>query len=129
MRVSKEFDGNPRSAAVARCFVRATLAAWELTDLSGVAALLSSELVSNAIRHSGADYKVALELDPPELRVEVVDPSRRLPVPPTNAPADSVSGRGLRLVDALALRWGTRLLDEGKAVWFALSVGRPSPLA
>ena len=120
MRVTKEFASRPQTVRVARHFVAATLAAWDLDDLTDVACLLSSELATNAVRHVGATYQLVLELDPPELRVEVLDPSRRVPVRAEKA-ADSGSGNGLVLVDALAARWGVRLLSRGKAVWFALS--------
>jgi anti-sigma regulatory factor (Ser/Thr protein kinase) len=124
--MAKAFAGRPQTVHLARRFVAATLAAWDLDDLSEVACLLTSELASNAVRHVGAPYQLALELDPPELRVEVVDPSQRLPVRAENT-ADSDSGKGLILVDALAARWGVRLLSRGKAVWFVLSAGHISP--
>lgn len=124
--MAKEFAGRPETVGLARQFVAATLAAWDLDDLSEVACLLSSELASNAVRHVGAAYQLVLELDPPEVRVEVVDPSSRLPVRAEKA-ADSGSGKGLNLVDALAARWGVRLLSGGKAVWFVLSAAHFSP--
>lgn len=124
--MAKEFAGRPETVGLVRRFVAATLASWDLDDLSEVACLLSSELASNAVRHVGALYQLVLELDPPELRVEVVDPSRRLPVLAENT-ANSGSGKGLVLVDALATRWGVRQLSRGKAVWFVLSAGHISP--
>jgi hypothetical protein len=40
--------------------------------------------------------------------------------------ADSTSGRGMRLVGALAPRWGTELTSDGKAVWAQVPV-TPTP--
>jgi anti-sigma regulatory factor (Ser/Thr protein kinase) len=128
-RASKQFAGRSETLSSSRAFVKATLAAWGLHHLEDIAALLSNELASNAIQHAGGAYQLTIELDPPQLRVEVIDPSPALPaVPATRGPTDSESGRGLLLVEALAARWGTRLLSGGKAVWFALLVGGASPL-
>jgi anti-sigma regulatory factor (Ser/Thr protein kinase) len=126
VRVAKEFAGRPETLHLARRFVTATLASWDLDDLSEVACLLSTELASNAVRHVGAMYEVVLEFDPPELCVEVLDPSPRLPLRPEKT-ADSSEGKGLFLVDALAARWGARLLSQGKAVWLVLSAAHNSP--
>ena len=41
-------------------------------------------------------------------------PFRRNPGP------DTVTGRGLMLVDALTDRWGSAPTDDGKVVWFEL---------
>jgi len=38
---------------------------------------------------------------------------------------DDESGRGLVLVNALAARWGTSPVDNGKTVWFTLAVDGP----
>ena len=123
-RVCQQFSGRSESVASARRFVQATLARWEVPHLEETAALLSSELASNAVQYAGGDYQLAVELDPTELRVEVIDPSPTLPeMPPARAPADEESGRGLLLVEALAARSGVKLRRGGKAVWFALSVG------
>jgi len=51
--------------------------------------------------------------------IEVADSDLRLPRLRV-ADVDDEGGRGLYLVDALADRWGTRPLDEGKVVWFEL---------
>jgi hypothetical protein len=43
-----------------------------------------------------------------------------LPVP-AGAATDAQSGRGLQIVDALAVRWGVRPEREGKTVWFEIA--------
>ena len=57
------------------------------------------------------------------MRVEVHDDN---PALPTLGPADdeaAESGRGLRLVDALATRWGAEPCpSDGKDVWFELDL-------
>jgi anti-sigma regulatory factor (Ser/Thr protein kinase) len=84
-----------------------------------VARLLLTELVSNAVRHSDEAVIVSLRLVGDRLRVDVEDTSDRMPLlrQPEDAEAE---GRGLRLVDALAVEWGVELVERGKAVWFEL---------
>jgi hypothetical protein len=126
MQVVKHFGPDVGSAGLARRFVEATLAAWDLDDLNDVACLLTSELASNAVRHAGTAFWVTMDLDLSELRVEVADLAPLLPVP-GEFRNDLRSGRGLLMVEALASRWGVAIRDEVKAVWFCLIVGRPKP--
>jgi len=116
------------SAAVseARAEVRAAVSAWHASVDPHVAALLTSELVTNAVRHE-ADPAVTLAIKcfSGQLRVDVYDTSRAAPVP-TDVPADAESGRGLILVAALADEWGFYGTPDGKAVYFTL--GFPSEL-
>ncbi len=44
-----------------------------------------------------------------------------MPVPRQTG-LDAEGGRGLALVDSLAVRWGTDSAPEGKTVWFELHV-------
>jgi len=126
VRAEQNFEGHSASVHAAREFVAATLAAWDLDDLSEVACLLSSELAANVVRHVGDHYRLAVEVEPPELLVEVMDSSERTPVL-HHSPEDAQSGRGLVIVEALAHRWGTRLLEKGKSVWFTLLLRPASP--
>ncbi len=82
--------------------------------------LLVSELASNAVRHAGTPFTVALGCDGSIVRVEVTDGSSDLPVAQV-PPADAVTGRGLLIVDAIAERWGVDVTPTGKTVWFELS--------
>ena len=103
----------------ARQFLQAALAGWNCIDEDQVAALLTTEVVTNAILHARSAYRLAVEYVPPEVLVEVWDAD---PTPPTRRDAIDASetGRGLALIEALAARWGSRLQEEGKAVWFVL---------
>jgi anti-sigma regulatory factor (Ser/Thr protein kinase) len=88
------------------------------------AALLTSELVANAVAHASTEVKVKVEVtgDPRRARVEVYDGDHGRPVPrPLSSHAES--GRGLAIVDAVADDWGvTPLRDNGKVVWFELAL-------
>ncbi|MGX9889991.1 ATP-binding protein [Streptomyces sp. NPDC002276] len=91
--------------------------------------LCVSELVSNVIRHVGEGTPVRVRvtrvgrggLDDDRIRVEVTDPDpRALPVlldATTDTGLGAESGRGLMLLDAVAVRWGVEQGVSGKVVW------------
>jgi len=89
----------PTSSHAARNFVGGTLKRWGREDLSEVAILLTSEVVTNAILHAGTDLVVTVRLDGGRARVAVQDDDV---TPPRRREAGSDGGRGLTLVDALA---------------------------
>ncbi|WP_329263609.1 ATP-binding protein [Streptomyces sp. NBC_01478] len=122
------------SVRQARELVRKRLAEYGLRDLVDIAELLVSELATNAVVHAGGRYRLTLSLGGGTLRCEVADERRHLPRPPhrqaerdahLDVDPDSENGRGLFLVDALAHRWGSRLVEEGKEVWFELEIQVP----
>ncbi|MEU6088985.1 ATP-binding protein [Streptomyces sp. NPDC047085] len=71
--------------------------------------LCVTELVTNVIRHVGEGAPIRVRVARPggnSIRVEVTDPAEHaLPVAPPAAPDDE-TGRGLALLDAVAVRWG-----------------------
>ncbi|MFE2312183.1 ATP-binding protein [Streptomyces sp. NPDC059441] len=85
--------------------------------------LCVTELVGNVIRHLGEGTPVRVRVvraDGGRTRVEVADPDpRALPVL-LCASGDDESGRGLALLDAMALRWGVEQGAAGKTVWCEL---------
>jgi anti-sigma regulatory factor (Ser/Thr protein kinase) len=111
----------PAAAAEARGQVRAAICTWDVpVDLS-VAVLLTSELVTNAIRHEpGETVMLTVTRSCDQLRVEVHDTSCTLPVL-IDAPADAETGRGLMLVASLSDEWGSYRTPAGKAVYFTLA--------
>ncbi|AZK97105.1 MULTISPECIES: ATP-binding protein [Streptomyces] len=94
------------------------LVAWGLAPLSDDAALLVSELVTNAVRHGVGPVSLCLYAAD-ELRIEVVDGSSEAPTPRRARPEDE-NGRGLDIVAAVAHRWGVS--SSGKLIWCSLSV-------
>ncbi|MDO0936750.1 ATP-binding protein [Streptomyces sp. DG2A-72] len=114
----------PESAATARRLTQVVvLRQWGLTPkMTEDAVLLVSELVGNAVRHTGARvFGLRLRSRRGWIRVEVRDPSRGLPCLMPVQEMD-VSGRGLFLVDKLSDRWGVDLLPRGKTTWFEMRV-------
>ena len=120
LRIS--LTAGPAAAAEARSHVRAAICAWDVPVDPSVAALLASELVTNAIRHEpGETIKLFITSSCGHLRVYVHDTSRSWPVP-VDAPADAEAGRGLMLVASLSTDWGCYRTPEGKAVYFTLAL-------
>lgn len=111
----------PAAAAEARSQIRAAICTWDVPVDSGVAVLLTSELVTNAVKHvAGETVTLAISSACGRLRVDVHDDSCYLPAP-VDAPADSETGRGLMLVDSLSADWGSYRTPAGKAVYFTLA--------
>ena len=122
--VRADFPADPSSAAKARRFVDATLRTWSCDTLVDVATLLVSELVSNAVLHTGTGIAVVIRRDEDRLRVEVRDGSARLPVA-KHYSSMSGTGRGLLLVDRMSDQWGASRDGAGKVVWFELGSTTP----
>jgi|ERR1022692_1781157 anti-sigma regulatory factor (Ser/Thr protein kinase) len=111
----------PAAAAEARGQVRAALCAWDVPVDPALAALLTSELVTNAIMHGPSNtVTLVITCGCHQLRVDVHDTSRSAPVP-VDAPVDAEAGRGLMLVAALSTNWGFHRTPAGKAVYFTLA--------
>jgi anti-sigma regulatory factor (Ser/Thr protein kinase) len=112
----------PAAAAEARRQVRAAICVWDLAADEDVAILLTSELVTNAIKHTaGGAITLGLRCTRGQLRVDVHDTSPSLPVLRPVA-ADAEAGRGLALVAALAADWGCYRTPAGKVVYFTLAL-------
>jgi anti-sigma regulatory factor (Ser/Thr protein kinase) len=111
----------PAASGEARRQVREALCAWEIPVDPDVAILLTSELVTNAVRHEVTGIVLlAITCSCDQLRVDVHDTSRSLPTL-VDASADDEAGRGLMLVTTLSDEWGFYRTPAGKAVYFTLA--------
>jgi len=111
----------PAAAAQARSLVQAAIRAWDVPVDPPTAALLTSELVTNAIRHEkGEIIMLVINCDCGQFRVDVHDTSRSEPVQ-EDACAYAETGRGLMLVSHLSTDWGYYPTLKGKAVYFTLA--------
>ncbi|MET7892363.1 ATP-binding protein [Streptomyces mirabilis] len=99
------------------------LSRWGMPAAANEAELLVTELATNVVKHvgEGAPATLVLEWRGERLRLEVHDKSRAMPSP-SMADCDAECGRGLHLLAALAVDWGTVLTAVGKAVWCEISV-------
>ncbi|MEU6013787.1 ATP-binding protein [Streptomyces sp. NPDC047515] len=85
--------------------------------------LCVSELLTNVIVHLGEGTPVTLRVSGTctgRVRVELSDPEPCAWPAIRSAAGGDESGRGLALVDALALRWGVDQGVRGKTVWCEL---------
>jgi anti-sigma regulatory factor (Ser/Thr protein kinase) len=114
-----------RGPRAARGVVAALLDVWELSDLRDDAALVVSELVTNAYRHAPGSDRFQLEVigRSDGVWMALADPSRTRPVV-AELSRDRVSGRGMALVAAVAADWGTEERSSGKRVWVDLVTHR-----
>ena len=114
---------HPASAAVVRREVAADLHAHAVTpDSVDDVVLVISELVGNAVTHSGdGDLDVAWTVEDDVVIVRVHDASPEAPQL-RHVDASSTNGRGLAIVAALALEWGSHRVGNGKQVWARVPV-------
>ncbi|WIM99464.1 ATPase [Actinoplanes oblitus] len=92
---------------------------WGVPHLVGPASVVATELVSNAVEHAGTMITLQFLHRPRHLHVVVRDGSPAMPVP---AVSDTNEGRGLLLVESLAVHWGALPARDGKVVWATLAI-------
>ncbi len=83
------------------------------------AALLTDELVTNAVVHGHEPCAITFDLVDDRLRVSVADASTAMP----RVLGQSLTrehGRGISIVDALSTCWGAHSTGRVKEVWFEL---------
>jgi anti-sigma regulatory factor (Ser/Thr protein kinase) len=82
------------------------------------AALMTTEIATNAVLHARTPYTLTIDVSIQRLRVDVRDASTLPPRVIPLASASALGGRGLALVSALADQWGYQSTIDGKSVWF-----------
>ncbi|MBB4777855.1 ATP-binding protein [Actinomadura livida] len=142
--VSFTVEPDPESVTEARHFAVSRLAEWGVPELADDVGLVVSELVTNALRHSGGTsrgrpgdgvHRAGVYGDPadplgsapsairlrighraPWLLCGIMDAS---PAAPRRKEPDYIAetGRGLHLVESFSVRWGWRAIPQGKVVW------------
>ncbi|MFJ6743557.1 ATP-binding protein [Streptomyces sp. NPDC091279] len=118
-----ELAAHPASPAQARRLARARLTGWSVCeDICDTAALVISELVTNALVHT-ASSSILCELRDGEdlVRIAVRDEGC---APGAHGPgqgrAEEEQGRGLLLIDAMCHAWGAHEHGPGLLVWAEL---------
>jgi anti-sigma regulatory factor (Ser/Thr protein kinase) len=103
--------------AEARRWISAT--AGEKLDDAVIVALhvIATELVANAIAHGRGHIELCFAIQDGRARIEVTDEATDCAVVRIPPVADGVGGRGLRLVEGYASRWGCQRFSDHKMVW------------
>jgi anti-sigma regulatory factor (Ser/Thr protein kinase) len=110
---------------------RSVLHEWGLREITDDAAVIVSELMTNAQRASAAlDSRPPIALrvlaDAERLVIEAWDRCP-LDVQPATADEDAEYGRGVPIVQALSNRWGQhRIAPNLKAIWAEVQIPRPT---
>ncbi|MFE3741124.1 SpoIIE family protein phosphatase [Streptomyces sp. NPDC059134] len=110
-----DVPADPAEVARTRAYVTEQLRDWRLEDVTFATELITSELVTNAIRHATPPIQLRLIHDL-SLICEVSDSSTTVPHL-RRARAFDEGGRGLLLVAQLTQRWGSRHNPTGKTIW------------
>jgi anti-sigma regulatory factor (Ser/Thr protein kinase)/anti-anti-sigma regulatory factor len=111
------------AARRARDIVTEACVMWDATHLVAPATIVVSELVTNVVMHARTMMTLQVASRPRYLYLAVADGSPAVPLPRTEDRLDVIGGRGLRLVDHAADRWGHRRRHDGKVVWARFALG------
>ena len=117
MTTARRFRCRPEDVTAARLFVREHLSD-EPPETVQAAELMTSELATNCVMHAHSEFELAINAHD-QIRIEVSDAGRGRPTllqPDVRA----LTGRGLRIVDAMSDAWGVIANTPGKTVWFTL---------
>jgi serine phosphatase RsbU (regulator of sigma subunit)/anti-sigma regulatory factor (Ser/Thr protein kinase) len=111
-------------SATLRSTARQALTGWQPPDLLDDTLVVITELVHNAVRHTGEGGELVITRRADGVLVEVSDrsPDQPQPLPPDRR---RVGGRGLLLVAALAAEWASRPAATGKVVWARMPATSP----
>lgn len=127
---SLTIPGRPEEVRRTRAFVGRTLAAAGKGDSvdSDAATLLTSELVTNAIRHTASGRQsgtvTIVIVDVPDgVLIEVIDDGSSAGTPVVRSDLMAQNGHGLYLVQQMAAQWGFLRDPGGTTVWFHLAGG------
>jgi len=105
----------------ARRIVAGVLEQWDLHTLAEDAAVVVTELTTNAVEHASSPSRLRLSRTRNGVRIEVQDAGQGTPEP--QAPSETAEGgRGLLIVSALSTAWGIDDAPDGKTVWAELTL-------
>lgn len=118
VRAERLLPSTYESVAHARTIAIGLLASAGLSaDCTDDVSMVVSELVTNAIRHTGGTaFHLSASVQDRVVRVAVSDCSKELPMRMVDSD-EHEGGRGIAVVEALSKEWGATLLPLGKTVW------------
>jgi serine/threonine-protein kinase RsbW len=115
------FGGSPEEVRNVRDFVRQAIHGGPAAD---DVILLASELATNAVRHTasgaGGTFSVCVHVQDGMVRIEVHDLGSDTAPSVRESGSLGESGAGLKVVDAIADRWGFHGGQRGRVVWFEM---------
>ncbi|WP_433053652.1 ATP-binding protein [Dactylosporangium sp. CS-033363] len=114
---SIQVDVPAGQARRARRVITQALEAWNMPHLTRGAVMVGHELVANALRHGLPPAVLRLLRRGETVVIEVGDCSEQVPRIAEIDNLTSTSGRGMQIVDTIALAWGVRPHQGGKTVW------------
>lgn len=118
-RQSFVIHNTPAAPSVARRHIGRALSSSP-PEIVDVVALMVSELATNCVRYVDTDFTMSIEQTPHSVRIDIVD-GRDGGVTMQRPGPEQPTGRGLRIVDELADKWGVDAIETGgKSIWFTL---------
>jgi anti-sigma regulatory factor (Ser/Thr protein kinase) len=118
---SQVYQPVPESVPAARHFVLDVLRSWGHQGLVADAALIVSELATNALSHAVTPFRAVVQRLDGGVRIAVED-ATDAPLERREPSLDAVGGRGVDIVEALSGTWGSQMLPGGKVVWADLDL-------
>lgn len=129
--VDQDLPGRAEAAAMARRVIGEALTSWGFPKpITSDAQLIVTELVTNAVQHTGSPRLRLLSWRGTNIaRIGVHDFSREVPVRfhTGSKSLEDEHGRGLRLIGVLSTRWGVDAAIAGKLVWAEIRKPRQAP--
>jgi anti-sigma regulatory factor (Ser/Thr protein kinase) len=110
---------------LARQVVRDACATWGLENLADAAALVVTEMTTNAVLHAHAPITLTATQSETDLTITLADGDSRLPQADQTL-ASREHGNGITLIGAMADEWGAYRDAVGKTVWARFSLHGPS---
>ena len=124
--ITTQITGGAAAAAEARGLLTELLGETTPADKLHDLLLLTTELVTNAVKHAAVDerstFELRVEATPEVRRVAVIDPGGETAPAVQDLDVSIPGGMGLFLVEQLSTRWGTEpSAGGGTRVWFELA--------
>jgi anti-sigma regulatory factor (Ser/Thr protein kinase) len=121
VEVAAGFQAQTAAVSAVRLLVAGAVASWgHDRRLVADAALVATELATNAIVHAGSPFRVSVHRFGRVVRIMVHDRAPSLPAVLEPDPRRG-SGRGMHMIAAACRRWGVDVTPDGKTVWGELA--------
>ncbi len=121
-KLSRVFLPVPEAVASSRRFVIASLRRLGADHVVQDAALIVSELATNAVLHARSPFRVSVDESVGVICISVQDVGDGHAAAHFGKPDEhAINGRGIAIIEALARRWGCDTLSDGKVVWAELA--------